>query len=360
MRVAVAHPFFWPEVRRGAERFAHELARGLGERGHDVRLVTSHRASRSEDVVDGVEVVRLRRAPGSLTQIGVPHPVGHLPALVAELRSERPDVVVALMPLDALAATAAGLPTVYPYMGIPSARVFDNRPALARLLRLTTRRVAATTALSHAASDAFAELLGVAAPVIPAPVDVEAFTPDPARRASAPTLVCAGAPDEPRKRIRLLTQAFALLREELPDARLLLDRPRAPRLAGLLEAMEGVELRSFDDREALAGAYREAWASVLPSTGEAFGLVLAEALACGTPGVAHDSGGMPEVLRDGERTLGATFTGDAPRALADALRAVTNGPPDEALGRACRARAEAFSRARVAEAYDALLRDVTR
>ena len=45
MRVAVAHPFFWPEVRRGAERFAHELARGLGERGHDVRLVTSHRAS---------------------------------------------------------------------------------------------------------------------------------------------------------------------------------------------------------------------------------------------------------------------------------------------------------------------------
>ncbi len=33
-RVALLHPVYWPEVRRGAERMTRELADGLAARGH--------------------------------------------------------------------------------------------------------------------------------------------------------------------------------------------------------------------------------------------------------------------------------------------------------------------------------------
>ena len=36
VHVALLNPVFWPEVRRGSERFARELADGLLARGHDV------------------------------------------------------------------------------------------------------------------------------------------------------------------------------------------------------------------------------------------------------------------------------------------------------------------------------------
>jgi glycosyltransferase involved in cell wall biosynthesis len=46
----------------------------------------------------------------------------------------------------------------------------------------------------------------------------------------------------------------------------------------------------------VAERYQDATVTVLPSVDEAFGLVLVESLACGTPVVASDSGGMPEIV----------------------------------------------------------------
>jgi hypothetical protein len=42
VKVALLSPVFWPEVRRGGERFVRDLADGLLERGHAPRLITSH------------------------------------------------------------------------------------------------------------------------------------------------------------------------------------------------------------------------------------------------------------------------------------------------------------------------------
>jgi phosphatidylinositol alpha-mannosyltransferase len=226
-------------------------------------------------------------------------------------------------------------------MGIP-----DHSGLMARRRRLemtagATRRCNATVALSQAARDAFHRWLGVEAEVIPPPVDVNAFTPDPAKRADRPTIVCAADPNEPRKRVALLTEAFALVRRERPDARLILDRRARPGA--------GIEPRDLDDRSRLAGAYREAWVSALPSTGEAFGLVLAEAMACGTPVVATDEGGMREVAND--EAVGRLFSGDDPGALAHALLDALDLAADPATAAACRARAEEFSSARCANRY---------
>src|SRR5207244_11639189 len=110
------------------------------------------------------------------------------------------------------------------------------------------------------------------------PVDTNTFTPG-GERTEQPTVVCDDAASEPRKRVPLLVAAMATVRREHPQARLLLDARTAAGIAG-----PGVELVDMDDRAALVDLYRRAWVSALPAWGEAFGLVLAEALACGPPG----------------------------------------------------------------------------
>jgi glycogen synthase len=69
--------------------------------------------------------------------------------------------------------------------------------------------------------------------------------------------------------------------------------------------------------EALATAYRSARALVLPSEYEAFGLVLVEAMAQGTPVVATRVGGIPEIVEDGR--TGLLVPPHQPPALGEAL-----------------------------------------
>jgi glycosyltransferase involved in cell wall biosynthesis len=75
-------------------------------------------------------------------------------------------------------------------------------------------------------------------------------------------------------------------------------------------------------REELAARYAEADLLVLPSRGEAYGMVVTEALARGIPVLATATQGVPEALghaRDGSRPGILVPPGDAP-ALAAALR----------------------------------------
>jgi len=79
-----------------------------------------------------------------------------------------------------------------------------------------------------------------------------------------------------------------------------------------------------EDRRLWRTIVRRATAVVLPSEWEAFGMVLAEAMAAGTPVVATAVGGIPEVLEQGRSGRLVPY-GD-PSALAEALRAVRNDP----------------------------------
>jgi glycosyltransferase involved in cell wall biosynthesis len=355
LRVALLSPCFWPEVRRGGERFTRELADGLIAHGHRPRLITSHRGPPRRTVEDGLPIVRLPRPPTGrlLARMYEPY-LTHVPLTYAALRLGDYDVAHAVYPTDALAAARwrrrTGRPAILSYLGIPGRSWLAERRRGA-VLGVALRDCDAVVALSRHAAGAFAQVLGYEAPVIQPGVDVEAFRPA-AARASTPTIICSAAAEEPRKHVGLLVEALAHVRRERPDARLVLSRSRRPdavRRAGVRVDAPGVEWLDLDDRDTLARAYGEAWVSALPSVDEAFGLVLAEAMACGTPAVGYDDGATPEVIdRPG---VGLLFDRLEPAALARTLLEAMELSQRPETVRACRARAEELSTARCTERY---------
>jgi glycosyltransferase involved in cell wall biosynthesis len=362
VRVALLSPCFWPEVRRGGERFVRDLADGLIARGHRPRLVTSHPGPPSRTVEDGLPVVRHWRPPDArLERRRFEQHLTHVPFSYASLVLGRDDVAHAVYATDALAAARWTRrrrgPSVFSVLGVPDRRWLVARRHRARAHHAAVRGCTAVTALSRAAADALRRSLGVEARVIHPGVDLGRFSPAPGERAAEPTILCPAAVADPMKRAPLLVDAFERVRRERPGARLVLDRPRDPALAASL-ARDGVELvgplAGGDD---LAGWYRRAWVTALPSLGEAFGLVLAESLACGTPVVGSRAGGIPEVLGGDER-VGRLFAGDDPEPLARALVEGLDLAAEPATAAACRARAGALSVERTADAYEALYREL--
>ncbi len=234
MRVALLNPCFWPEVRRGSERFARELGDGLMARGHSPRLITSHPGPRTDSVEQGLPITRLRRPPqGWLVRRGYEDYLTHVPLSYVSLERGDDDVAHALYPPDGLAAALwarrRGRPAVLSYMGIPSREWLEDRHLRLRVLRRAIAGSDAVVALSRTAAAAFREVLGVEARVIYPGVDLQAFQPRPGDRATEPTIFCAAAADARSKRIPLLVAAFERVRSERPGARLVLSRPRDPR-----------------------------------------------------------------------------------------------------------------------------------
>ena len=132
-----------------------------------------------------------------------------------------------------------------------------------------------------------------------------------------------------------LVQAFATLSRDDPEAHLVLVGEDGGMRATVEARARGLGLEArihfvghVEDDRLLAAAYREATFTVLPSEYEAFGLVLLESLAEGTPVVASRVGGIPEFIEDGRSGLLVPPGEVAP--LAEAMRRLWT---DDALAR---------------------------
>ena len=113
------------------------------------------------------------------------------------------------------------------------------------------------------------------------------------------------------------------------------------------------------ERSVYRAVIRDARALVLPSEWEAYGFVLLEAMAAGTPIIASAVGAVPEVLGNGDRGLLVPY-GDA-EALARAMRSVVESPePARRRSGVARSWVQGLDWAVSAERFRALYREVAR
>jgi glycosyltransferase involved in cell wall biosynthesis len=181
--------------------------------------------------------------------------------------------------------------------------------------------------------------------VIPHGVDHRRFSPGEADRAP---FVFYPADFYPHKNHERLIEAFAGVRQELPELRLLLAGRDLERFA----TAPGVEVRARASADELVGLYRTAAALVFPSLHETFGLPPLEAMACGCPVASSKAGSLPEVCGD----AAVYFEPESSDEIAAAILDVLTRPGElSALGLQ---RAAEFDWERSARSHDAVYREL--
>ena len=137
------------------------------------------------------------------------------------------------------------------------------------------------------------------------------------------------SPDERYKGFDEIIDLLPALRTENPDLVYLAagdgpDRPRLEAKARELEVADMVVFTGYVPEEQKPDYYRLADAYVMPSSGEGFGFVVIEALACGLPVVASRADGTQEAVRYGK--LGLVVDPANRAELQDAILAALTWP----------------------------------
>jgi glycosyltransferase involved in cell wall biosynthesis len=193
-------------------------------------------------------------------------------------------------------------------------------------------------------------------------VDLEFYSPAPMLpRFADPTVLYLGRLRK-YKRVDLVLQAFARMRDRGATARLIVagqgDRRSAlEELARGLRIDDRVEFAGFVSDERKRELFRRAWVHVLASPKEGWGISNIEAAACGTATVASDSPGLRDSVRHGE--TGYLVPHGNVDALAERMHAVLQDTTlRDSLGGAARRFAEQFSWDRSADRTEAHLNRV--
>jgi D-inositol-3-phosphate glycosyltransferase len=109
------------------------------------------------------------------------------------------------------------------------------------------------------------------------------------------------------------------------------------------------------DQDKLHHYYSAAEMVIMPSHYESFGMVALEAMACGTPVIASDVGGLGYLVRDGE--TGLHVPNGNPAALASAIaRLVEDHELRQRMGRRAHLYAQQYSWECIADRMQALYR----
>ncbi len=238
---------------------------------------------------------------------------------------------------------ALGLPVVVTARGSDLTQ-FPDFWLPRRMIEHAIARASATIAVSAALADRLTALGAPHATVLRNGIDLKMFAP-PADRAAARaalgltrnTLISVGGLI-PRKRLHLTIDALKLL----PDTDFLIVGEGSARSALQTRihaaGLSGrVRLAGPVPHAQLAAYYGAADASVLASSREGWANVLLESMACGTPVVASDIPGNPEVVQTPE--AGLIVRANTAEGIAEAVRTLFATPPDRA---ATRRYAEAF------------------
>jgi glycosyltransferase involved in cell wall biosynthesis len=351
----------------GAETHLHEVFGRLVNRGHRVVLLASRwpGAPRRAEV-DGLEVHRVGGrytfnmvAPVHYRRRWARHEfdvmvedLNKVP-LLTPLWARNPVALLVHHLFGATAFQEASFP-------LAAATWMLERP-LKRVYRgVSTIAVSRSTALDLVDRGLAEEDISV----IPNGVDLARYTPGPpVGRYEEPTLLYLGRLKR-YKRVDLPIRALASLRAEGVRARLVIagDGDHAGALTALRDELgldDAVEFRGFVSEEEKLELFRRAWAHVLTSPKEGWGITNIEAAACGTPTIASDSPGLRDSVLD-EETGFLVPHGDVAQLAARMRALIEDQDLRERLGRQARVFAYRFTWDRAAEETESFLRNAAR
>jgi len=133
-------------------------------------------------------------------------------------------------------------------------------------------------------------------------VDPNLFYPGKVSRSRKPYQISTLGFIRKRKGFDDLIKAFSLVARECSESSLVIGGGGDARVLKEIGRALGVEnkvlFKDYIPDEELVEFYRACDIFVLPSIEEGFGLVVAEAMACGKPVVVSDGGALPEVVGD--------------------------------------------------------------
>jgi glycosyltransferase involved in cell wall biosynthesis len=217
-----------------------------------------------------------------------------------------------LLPVAALAAWLQQAPLVLIIHGVEA-----WEPHGSALVRGCVRRVDAFVAVSEHSKERFLEWAPLRAEqghVIPNCIDPEPYGPGPKRddlltryglndRTVLLTLGRLSSEEQYKGHDEVL-EVLPALAEDVPDVAYLIcgdgdDRPRLEAKAERLGIADRVVFAGYVPDDEKADHYRLADAFVMPGSGEGFGIVYLEALACGVPVVASTADASEEAVLGG-------------------------------------------------------------
>ena len=309
-----------PGISGGSETYARELCRALARIGGlRYRVFLPEIATDAADglpssVVDGYRASRTM--PGRIAAMSLA--AARPKALRRELELEQLDAIH--FPLSVMLPPVARPPAVTTVLDLQHEEhpEFFGRAELAYrkvVYGWTIRRSHIVITISEHARQRLIERHGLASDRVRAihlAVDHDVFTPGPGPRGAY--LLYPARPWRHKNHTRLY-EAFARLRRERPDLRLVLtgegDFGRLP---------DGVEPRGRVSRDELVELYRGAAAVVFPSLYEGFGMPVVEAMACGCPVACANATSLPEVVGGAARLFDPRDADEIAAAVDEVLR----------------------------------------
>lgn len=319
----------------GAQRVALELAPALGER-YEVTLALLEER-RELSAPEGIETVAFS-PPASSAAGHILLAFSHVSALAKLTRQKGCRTVLSFMEqanvVAALAQRRGGFRAILTQHVSPDSQ-YEKKGLLGKLIlgaaRFSYPKAAGVVCVSEAVGKAVEAAYGVPGEklgVIHNPIDQRRFNEAaaPVDGLAKPYILCAGRIHFGSKGQDLLLEAYAKLKPGRTKLVFVGDGPDKESLrkrAATLGLGEEVVFTGWRDDVESYMAHAELLA--LPSRFEGFGLVLAEAMACGCPVVAFDCpGGAGEVLLGGE--AGALVPPEDTGALAEAIGELLASP----------------------------------
>jgi len=315
MKIALVTPYDWA-VPGGVNSHVLHLSEQFSRAGHEVRVIapSSRRWSHSDEhlLVIGENIMGLP-ASGSVANICLSFNLA--PRVRKVLEREQFDIVhlhepfMPLLPFQFLRFSKATNIGTFHATREGGSRLY----AYTRfLIQPWWKRVQGKIVVSRAALRLIGRYFAGRYRIIPNGIDYPYFAgevpPFPQFMDGKRNILFLGR-QEKRKGLPYLLQAYARLKAEMPDIRLIVVGPDGgmrPACQRFVErhGLEDVAFTGYVPYTDLPRYYKTADVFCAPNTGhESFGIVLLEAMAAGTAIVASDIEGFAEVVSDGQEGL---------------------------------------------------------